>query len=120
MASRLAGFTSTERRRDRRRAVVIESTLDDEEIHILDIGLSGFGASGAITYKNQSTWPEIDQRAELKFTDYRNRKVFVLVTITYVDSESGRFGGTFMELAGNAYDVIEGLMLNRDWRAAKA
>lgn len=40
MSTRVVGYMNGDRRRDRRREIVIEAMLDDQPIHILDIGLS--------------------------------------------------------------------------------
>jgi len=116
MSTRVIGFADKELRRDRRRAVAIDAVLDTQDVKILDIGLSGFGATGAYQRHDRTPWPHVDQRAELDFQDYKGRKVEVLVTISYVDVETGRFGGNFIELTGNAFDVIQDLMLHRDLR----
>jgi len=47
MSSRVIAHIEEERRRDRRRAVIITASLDGQDIDVLDIGLSGFGAEGA-------------------------------------------------------------------------
>ena len=96
----------------------MDATLDDQDIRILDIGLSGFGADGAFERHDKTIWPELDRRAELRFTDYKGREVLMLVEITSVDLETGRFGGSFIEISGLAFDVIQDLMLHRDLRAA--
>lgn len=119
MASRVIGFANQDQRRDRRREIVIPATLDDRDIEIHNIGLSGFGAMRAIVRRDKTTWPELDQRAELRFVDYRGRNLFVLVTITHIDPETGYFGGEFVELPGKAFDVIQDLMLHRDLRVAR-
>lgn len=116
MPSRVIGYIDQERRRDRRRAVIMEASLDDQEIKILDIGLSGFGAEGAFLRHNKTTWPKLDSRAELRFTDFKDRKLLMLVEITSVDTKIGRFGGNFLEVSGLAFDVIQDLMLHRDLR----
>jgi hypothetical protein len=118
MASRVVGYIDQERRRDRRRAVIMPATLDGQDIRILDIGLSGFGADGAFERHDKSIWPETGARAELAFTDYKSRDMLMLVEITSADHETGRFGGSFIELSGLAFNVIEDLMLHRDLRAA--
>lgn len=118
MASRVVGYIDQERRRDRRRAVIMPATLDGQDIRILDIGLSGFGADGAFERHDKTLWPEPGARAELAFTDYKGREVLMLVEIAASDPETGRFGGGFIELSGLAFDVIEDLMLHRDLRAA--
>ncbi len=116
MATRIVGFANQDRRRDRRREIVTDATLDEQDITIHDIGLSGFGAVGAGLRRDGTTWLELDARGELKFTDFKERKVMLLVNITYVDGNTGRFGGSFIELSGNAFDVIQDLMLDRDLR----
>lgn len=118
MVTRVVGFANKERRRDRRREIVIESTLDGAPIDILDISLSGFGAAGAKEVSKGVTWPTAGQRAELKFTDYKGREVLVLVKITNITVEDGRFGGTYFELPGEAFDVIQDLVMHKDLRAA--
>ncbi len=65
-------------------------------------------------------WPEVDQLSELRFTDYKGRDVLILVTITNVEIEECRFGGNFTELPGNAFDVLQDLVIMRDLRAAAA
>lgn len=117
MPSRVIGYIDQERRRDRRREVIITASLDEQDINILDIGLSGFGAEGAFERHDRTTWPELDGRAELRFTDFKERSLLLLVEITSVDTKTGRFGGNFLELSGMAFDVIQDLMLHRDLRA---
>ncbi|MBT4905363.1 MAG: hypothetical protein HOK98_00755 [Rhodospirillaceae bacterium] len=119
MSTRIVGYTN-ERRRDRRREILIEATLNDEPVRILDIGLSGFGADGAKQVTKDTIWPEIDQLAELRFTEYRGRDVLILINITSIEIEEGRFGGEFTELPGNAFDVLQDLVLQRDLRHAAA
>jgi len=118
MGSRVVGYIDQERRRDRRRAVIMDATLDGQDIRILDIGLSGFGADGAFERHDKTIWPELGGRAELVFTDYKARRVLMLIKIEAVDAETGRFGGSYIELSGLAFNVIEDLMLHRDLRVA--
>lgn len=118
MASRVVGYIDQERRRDRRRAVIIDATLDEQDVKVLDIGLSGFGAEGAFLRHDKTAWPEVGARSELRFVDYKGRDLLMLVQITTVDTQTGRFGGTFIELPGLAFDVIQDLMLHRDLRVA--
>lgn len=120
MSTRIVGFANQDRRKDRRRAIVMDATLDDQDIKIHDIGLSGFGAVGAYIQHDKTPWPELDSTAELKFTDFKGRKVMLLVSITSLDAENGRFGGSFVELSGQAFDVIQDLMLHRDLRLVKS
>ena len=117
MPSRVVGYPN-ERRRDRRREILIEAMLDDQPVRILDIGLSGFGADGAKKVTKDLNWPEVDQLSELRFTDYKGRDVLILVTITNVEIEECRFGGNFTELPGNAFDVLQDIVMMRDLRAA--
>jgi len=119
MSSRVVGYTN-ERRRDRRREILIEATLDDQPIRILDIGLSGFGADGAKKVTKDIIWPEEGQLSELRFTDYRGRDVLILINVTSVEIDEGRFGGEFVELPGNAFDVLQDIVTLRDLRSAAA
>ncbi len=116
MRTRVVALKNKERRRDRRREIVIESTLDGIDIDLRDVSLSAFGASGVLVRKDKSVWPEEGQRSELRFVDYKGREVLILVEITYVSQEFGRFGGKFYELPGNAFDVIQDLVMLRDLR----
>lgn len=118
MSTRVIGFADKELRRDRRRAVAIDALLDAQDVRILDIGLFSFGATGAFLRHDNTPWLEVEQRAELEFSDYKTRKVEILVTINFVDVETGQFGGNFIELSGNAFDVIQDLMLHLDLRVA--
>jgi hypothetical protein len=120
MATRIIGMKKDERRRDRRRDIVIGSTLDGIEIDVRDMSLSGFGASGVKKRKDATFWPVEGQRSELRFTDYKGREVLILVEITYVSTEAGRFSGRFYELPGKAFDVIQDLVMLRDLRASQA
>ena len=119
MVTRVVGYTN-ERRRDRRRDVPIEATLDDQPILIIDIGLSGFGAEGARMDTKDLPWPIEEQRCELRFIDYQGRDVLLLVQIASVDPVSGRFGGKFYELPGDAFNVLQDLVMRRDLRRAAA
>lgn len=119
MSTRVVGYTN-ERRRDRRREILIEATLDDEPIRILDIGLAGFGADGAKRVTKDIIWPEEGQLSELRFTDYRGRDVLILVNVTNVEIEEFKFGGEFVELPGNAFDVLQDIVTFRDLRATAA
>ena len=119
MATRIVGSTN-ERRRDRRRDIVMESTLDGQPIYIVDIGLSGFGAEGARMETKDLSWPMEGQRSELRFTDYKGRDNLILVQITNVFVAEERFGGKFYELPGDAFDVIQDLVMLRDLRRAAA
>ncbi|MBO6785149.1 MAG: hypothetical protein JJ899_18020, partial [Alphaproteobacteria bacterium] len=78
-----------------RRALMLDATLNEEDVKILDIGLSGFGGTGAFERHDGTTWPIVDTLAELEFTDFRGRKIEMLVEVTYAEAESGRFGGNF-------------------------
>jgi len=118
MSTRVIGFADKELRRDRRRAVAIDALLDAQDVRILDIGLFSFGATGAFLRHDNTPWPEVEQRAELELSDYKTHKVEILVTINFVDVETGRFGGNFIELSGNAFDVIQDLMLHLELRVA--
>lgn len=120
MVTRVVGFAEQDRRRDRRRDVVIDALLDGEDIQILDIGLSGFGAAGAYERHDRTIWPKPDTKAELEYTDFRGRKIEMIVEITNSDPESGRFGGNFLELSGASFDAIQDLMLRRDLRLVKS
>ncbi|MGB0627469.1 MAG: hypothetical protein ACPGQ5_12965 [Alphaproteobacteria bacterium] len=46
--------------------------------------------------------------------------MLILVTITNVEIEECRFGGNFTELPGNAFDVLQDLVMMRDLRATAA
>lgn len=116
MSTRIVGFANQDRRKDRRRAIVMDATLDDQDIKIHDIGLSGFGAVGAYMRHDMTPWPQLESRGELKFTDFKGREVDLLVSVTSLDVDNGRFGGHFIELPGLAFDVIQDLMLHRDLR----
>lgn len=119
MATRVVGFADQDRRRDRRREVVIDALLDGKDIQILDIGLSGFGASGAFEKHDRTVWPTPESTAELDYTDFRGRRIEMLVEITNLDAKTGRFGGNFLEVSGAAFDAIQDLLLRRDLRLVK-
>lgn len=120
MATRVIGIKKSERRRDRRRETVIQSTLDGIDVDLRDVSLSGFGASGVKKRSNGTVWPVEGQRSELRFTDYKGREVLILVEVTYVSAQFGRFGGKFYELPDQAFEVIQDLVMMRDLRTQHA
>ena len=119
MVTRVVGYANLDQRKDRRRAVVMAARLDGQDVKILDIGLSGFGASGAFEKHDRTPWPAEGLRTVLEFTDFRGREIEIPVAISYTEPENGRFGGGFIELDGRAFDSIQDLMLHRDLRVVK-
>ncbi len=111
MATRIIGSADQERCRCRRRTVMIEALLDGKDIQILDIGQSGFGASGALEKHDCIVWPTTDNKAELDYTDFRGRQIEMLVEITNVDPETVRFDGNLPEVSGAAFDAIQDFLV---------
>ena len=102
MSTRVIGYQNNEWRRE----IVLEATLDGDPITISNIALFGLGATGAKKVTKGVIWPVEGQGTELSFTDCRGHETLILVIVNNVSVDDGTFGGKFIELPGNAFDVI--------------
>lgn len=102
MSTRVIGYQNNEWLRE----IVLEATLDGDPITISNIALSGFGATGAKKVTKGVIWPVEGQGTELSCTDCWGHETLILVIVNNVSVEDGTFDGTFIDLPGNAFDVI--------------
>lgn len=116
--AQVAGYSSKNRRRDQRRPVPLEATLDGHPVLLFDLSLSGVGAGTVDAAVKKRMGDITGSKARLSFTDTRGREVDILIEISYF-LEDGRFGGRFYNLSGEEFDVVQDLMFRRHRPAAE-
>lgn len=106
-------FSLKEQRRNQRRPVAIEATLDGHTVQIIDISLTGVGGGGVELLQKQSTGLEEGQYTVLEFYGENNQRVSLNVEIRRVFEETGEFGAVFHDISSADFDAIEKLMFPR-------
>jgi len=112
MKQRVA-FSSKEQRRDQRRAVSIEASLDGQRIKIVDLSLSGFGGGAVELQETESIDLQEGQYAVLEFRGNNDQRVSLNIEIRRVFEETGEFGAVFHDISERDFDAIEKLMFPR-------
>ena len=101
-----------ERRRDRRRPIMLEGRLEGHTIAIVDISFGGL--AGAAELLGKSSWlPEAGREMELELAPNSGKARTFTIEIIRVDPVDGQFGARFLGLDDAQYRVIERLMMGR-------
>jgi len=106
-------FSAREQRRDQRRAVDIEGTLDGYPVQIVDLSLSGVGGGCVELREKQTLDLQEGQYAVLEFRGADDQPVALNVEIRRIFDETGEFGAVFHDISDNDFDAIERLMFPR-------
>ncbi len=112
MKQRVA-YSSKEQRRDQRRAVSIEASLDGRRIEIVDLSLSGFGGGAVDLQETESVDLQEGQYAVLEFRGNDDQHVSLNIEIRRVFEETGEFGAVFHDISDSDFNAIERLMFPR-------
>ena len=101
-----------ERRRDRRRDVMLHGRLDGHRVRILNVSFGG--VEGAIEISGESEHlPIIGAEYHLELDDDGAETVRFLITVVRVNMGKGLFGCRFAGLDDNQYRNLERLVLGR-------
>ena len=99
-----------ERRRDRRRPVMLEGRLEGHAVAIVDVSFGGL--AGAVEFLGKSTWlPEFGSEMVLELAPNTDKARTFAVEIIRVDTIDGQFGARFLGLDDAQYRFIERLMM---------
>ena len=101
-----------ERRRDRRRLMQLEATLDGERILLTDLSAGGFGAALDATDLRPRDY-RLGQRLRLDLRSPQGASLSLAVEISRELGENGVLGGTFVGLTDEAYNTIEFMVTGR-------
>lgn len=105
-----------ERRRDRRRHLNLSGRIQGQDVFVVDISITGFGAVADATNAAQLHLPEGHHtRLEISLDD--GRRLEMDVEIKRAVTKDGLFGGRFISLPDKYFRIIEGLMLGREHRS---
>lgn len=106
-------FSTKEQRRDQRRPVAIEASLDGQKVQIVDLSLTGVGGGGVELVETDTLELQEGQYAVLEFHGENNQRVSLNVEIRRVFEETGEFGAVFHDISATDFDAIERLMFPR-------
>jgi hypothetical protein len=112
MRQRVA-YSSKEHRRDQRRAVSIEASLDGHPIEIVNMSLSGIGGGTVELHEREELDLQEGQYAVLEFRGDNEQRVALNIEIRRVFSDTGEFGAVFHDISAADFDAIERLMFPR-------
>ena len=105
-----------ERRRDRRRGVILDGRLDGHPVRVLDVGFGGI--QGAIEISGESEQlPIIGREYRLELDD-GSGTVWFVITVVRVNLGKGLFGAHFTGLDDEQYRNLERLILGRSTSGA--
>ncbi len=106
-------FGAKERRRDQRRPISIEGSIDGVRVDLFDLSFAGVGGCTIVLGKSAGLNIREGQDATLAFTDPDGRQVTLSVKIQRIDHAAGEFGATFLNLSDRDFDAVEKLMFPR-------
>lgn len=101
-----------ERRRDRRRAMLLEAFLDGQQVTLTDLSAAGFGAAIDATNPDFRAF-RVGKRTRLELRLGDEEPVMLAVEIIRPVGDNGVVGGVFVELSNDDYDFIESLLTGR-------
>lgn len=106
-------YSLKEQRRDQRRPVSIDGTLDGQPVQIIDLSLTGVGGGGVELIETDTIELQEGQYAVLEFRGYNDQRVSLDVEIRRVFEDTGEFGAVFHDISATDFDAIERLMFPR-------
>jgi len=106
-------FGAKEQRRDQRRAVSIEASLDGHPVKIIDLSLTGVGGGGVELLETEALGLQEGQYAVLEFRGDNDQRVSLDIEIRRVFEDTGEFGAVFHDISEADFDAIERLMFPR-------
>lgn len=112
-------FSSKEQRRDQRRAVSIEASLDGHPVQIVDLSLSGVGGGAVELLEKEEIDLQEGQYAVLEFRGDGDQRVALDIEIRRVFEDTGEFGAVFHDISATDFDAIERLMFPRRGRGSE-
>jgi hypothetical protein len=101
-----------ERRRDRRRELELEASLDGQPVALVDLSASGFGAALDATDQGIREF-RVGQCLRLELQLGAGEALVLSVEITRSSPQTGVVAGTFREISDQAYNTIESLLTGR-------
>lgn len=101
-----------ERRRDRRRGLNLEASLDGHEVLLTDLSAAGFGAALDATLRTPLSFRE-GARLRLELKPQGGAPLSLPVEITRDAGDNGVVGGVFVALSDADYNAIEGIVTGR-------
>lgn len=104
--------TRKERRRDRRRGLNLDATLDGHEVLLTDLSAAGFGAALDATTRVPFSF-RVGAQLRLELKPQQGAPLTLPVEITREVGDNGVIGGVFIDLNDDAYNAIEGLLTGR-------
>ena len=115
--AKVVDIQNDERRRDRRRSVLVSGRLDDRPVKILDVSLGGVGCAvelaGGDLEDGQDYIPPGDGYLTLEVEGRSGATHLFLVQVTWVNEEAGTFGAAFGALSDDQFRVLEKLIIGR-------
>jgi len=106
-------FSTKEQRRDQRRAVSIEASLDGHAVQIVNLSLTGVGGGGVELLETEALELQEGQYAVLEFRGENDQPVTLNIEIRRVFEDTGEFGAVFHDISAADFDAIESLMFPR-------
>ena len=101
-----------ERRRDRRRDLQIHARLGGHDVLLTDLSAAGFGAAIDATDRTPQEFG-FGERFALLLTPEGGDTYSFPIRITRPLGENGVFGGVFVDLSDEGYNIIESLLMGR-------
>jgi len=101
-----------ERRRDRRRPLLLGARLGGQEVTLTDLSAAGFGVALDATDRRPYGF-RAGQRLRLELIPQGREPIEFAVEIVRPLGENGIVGGVFVDLTDAAYNTIESLLTGR-------
>ena len=112
MNARVVAVKRQERRRDRRRPVVIQSALGSWNALVTDISSGGIGGAIDIS-QGEDVSLEIGQRIQLVMPDTAQGSLTFTLEVTRAPQADLRFGARFVDIDEAQYRLIESYVTGR-------
>lgn len=108
----MVDITENERRRDWRRPVLLDATLEGHPIKILDVSFGGL--KGVVEIIGHSEFqPPVNKPLSLSIATKDGGSINFNLTVLRLSDPSGKFGARFDGLNDDQFQVIERLTLGR-------
>lgn len=101
-----------ERRRDRRRGLNVEASLDGHEVLLTDLSAAGFGAALDATARTPFSF-RVGAQLRLELKPPQGAPLSLPVEIVREIGDNGVVGGVFLNLSDEAYNAIESILTGR-------